>query len=78
MGQIMVGSWKIVFAYLENQSSPFLGAKKIPSRVTCLVEQAEHCNQPVGIIVDRCVATTIARAVPIILINNIKQNIWLW
>ena len=50
---------------------------KIPSKVTCLVEQAEHHNLPLGIIVNRCVATTKARAMPIILINTTKQNIWL-
>ena len=43
---------------------------KIPSKVTCLVEQAEHHNLPLGIIVNSCV--------PIILISTTKQNIWLW
>ena len=51
---------------------------KIHSKVTCLVKQAEHHNLPLGIVMDRCVATSKARAVPIILINTTKQNIWLW
>ena len=51
---------------------------KIPSKMTCLVEQAEHFNLPLGIIVNRCVAKTKARSVPIILNNTTKQNIWLW
>ena len=44
--------------------------------MTCLVEQAENNNLPLGIIVNRCMITTKARAVPIILSNTIKQNIW--
>ena len=51
--------------------------KKIPSKVTCLVEQAEHYNLPLGIIVNRCVAKVKVRSMPIILINTTKQNIWL-
>ena len=49
----------------------------IPSKVTCLFEQAEHHNLPTGITVNRCMATTKARPAPIILINTTKQNIWL-
>ena len=45
--------------------------------MTCPVDQAEHHNLPLGIIVNRCVAKTKARSVPIILINTNKQNIWL-
>ena len=43
----------------------------------CLVEQAEHHNLPQGIVVNRCVATVKSRSVPVILINTIKQNVWL-
>ena len=50
---------------------------KIPSKVTCLVEQAEHHNLPLGIMVNRCVAKIKARSMPIISINTTKQNIWL-
>ena len=42
------------------------------------MEQAEHHNLPLGIIVNRCVATTKARAMPIILINTTILNIWLY
>ena len=51
---------------------------KIPSKTTCLVEQAQHHNLPLGIVINRCVATTKARSVPIILVNTIKQNVWIW
>ena len=51
---------------------------KIPSKVACLVEQAEHHNLPLGITVNRWVAKVKARSMPIILINTTKWNIWLW
>ena len=42
------------------------------------MEQAEHHNLPLGIIVNRCVAKTKVRSVPIILINTTKEKLWLW
>ena len=44
----------------------------------CVVEHAEHHNLPLGIIVNRCVASVKARSMPLILINTTKHNIWLW
>ena len=41
------------------------------------MEQAEHYNLPLGIIVNRCVAKVKVRSMPIILINTTKRNIWL-
>ena len=51
---------------------------KIQPKAVCLVEQAEHYNLPLGIVVNRCVAKVKARSMPVILINTTKQNIWLW
>ena len=51
---------------------------KIPPKPTCLVEQAQHHNLPLGIVSNRCAATTKARSVPIILVNTTKQNVWIW
>ena len=51
---------------------------KIPPKTTCLVEQAQHHNLPLGIVINRCVATTKARSVPAILVNTTKQNVWTW
>ena len=48
---------------------------KIPPKTTCLVEQAQHHNLALGIVINRCVATTKARSVPIILVNTTKQNV---
>ena len=50
---------------------------KIPSKLTCLVEQAQHHNLPPGIVVNRCLATTKARSVPVILVNTTRQNVWI-
>ena len=41
------------------------------------VEQAEHHNLPLGIVVNRCVAKVKSRSMPVILINTTKQNVWL-
>ena len=51
---------------------------KIPSKLTCLVEQAQHHNLPPGIVINRCMATTKARSVPVILVNTNRQNVWIW
>ena len=51
---------------------------KIPPKTTCLVEQAQHHNLPLGIVINRCVATAKTRSVPIILVNTTKQNVWIW
>ena len=70
---------KILFVSQGSQSSQFWGhSSKIPSQITCQVEQAKHPNLPLGIIVNRCVVTVKARAGPIILINTTRQNIWIW
>ena len=45
--------------------------------MTCLVEQAQHHNLPPGIVINRCVATTKARSVPVILVNTNRQNVWI-
>ena len=43
----------------------------------CLVEQAEHHNLPLDIVVNRCVTKVKERSVSVILINTTKGNIWL-
>ena len=51
---------------------------KISPKITCLVEQAQHHNLPPGIVINRCVATTKASSVPVILVNTKRQNVWIW
>ena len=41
------------------------------------MEQAQHHNLPPGIVINRCVATTKARSVPVILVNTNRQNVWI-
>ena len=78
-GQMIVRSRKNPVCISVNSVFMVLGCtNKIPSKVTYLVEQPEYHNLLLGIIINRCVATTKARAVPIIIINTTKQNIWLW
>ena len=63
----------------SNSAITVLGwTNKIPSKITCLVEQAQHHNLLLGIVINRHLATTKARSVPVILINTTKQNVWIW
>ena len=41
------------------------------------MEQAKHHNLPPGIVINRCLATTKARSVPVILVNTTRQNVWI-
>ena len=41
------------------------------------MEQAQHHNLPPGIVINRCVDTTKARSVPVILVNTNRQNVWI-
>ena len=50
---------------------------KLPSRITCIVEQVEHHNLPLGIVINRCVATLKARSILVILINTNRYNVWI-
>ena len=50
---------------------------KLPSRITCLVEQVEHQNLPLGIVINRCVAIPKARSIPVLLINTNRYNVWI-
>ena len=49
---------------------------KLPPRITCLVEQAEHHNLPLGIVINWCVAIPKARTIPVIIINTNRYNVW--
>ena len=41
------------------------------------MEQAQHHKLPPGIVINRCVATTKGRSVPVILFNTNRQNVWI-
>ena len=50
---------------------------KIPPRITCLVEQVEDHNLPLGIVINQCVAMPKARTIPVIIINTNRYNVWI-
>ena len=75
IGQVTIGSKKNPVCILGNPVITVPGhINKIPSKITCLIEWAKHHNLPLGIVINRCVATTRAKGVPVILINTIKHN----
>ena len=79
IGQVMVGSKQNPVCIPSNSALTVLGqTNKILSKLTCLVEQAQHHNLHPGIVINRCVATTKARSVPVILVNTNRQNVWIW
>ena len=79
IGQVTIGSKQNPVCIPSNSALTVLGqTSKIPSKLTCLVEQAQHHNLPPGIVINRCMATTKARSVPVILVNTNRQNVWIW
>ena len=80
MGKVIVGS-KPALLYMPGNSTIIVqGVTKIlhgATCSTCLVEQAAHSNLPFGIIVNRCLAHTNSKSVPVILVNTNSKNIWI-
>ena len=74
----MIGTKQQPICVPGNSTITILGCtSKIPPRVTCLVEQAEHHNLPLGIVINQCLATPKARSIPAILINTDRYNVWI-
>ena len=79
IGQITIGAKQNPVCVPGNSAITVPGqTNKIPPKTTCLVEQAQHHNLPLGIVIKRCMATTKAMSVPVILVNTTKQNVWIW
>ena len=79
IGQVTIGSTLNPVCVPSNSALTVLGqTNKIPSKLACLVEQAQHHNLPPGIVINKCMATTKARSVPVILVNTKRQNVWIW
>ena len=79
IGQVIFGSKQNPVCIHSNSALTVPGqTSKTPSKLTCLVEQAQHHNLPPGIVINRCVAITKARSVPVILVNTNRQNVWIW
>ena len=76
--QVTVGSKQNPVCIPGNSALTVSGqTNKIPLKLTCLMEQAQHHNLPPGIVINRCLATTKARSVPVILVNTSRQNVWI-
>ena len=50
---------------------------KLPPRITCLVEQVEHHNLLLGIVINWYVAMPKARTIPVIIIHTNRYNVWI-
>ena len=62
----------------SNSTITILGCtSKLPFRITCLVEQVEHHNLLLGIVINRCMATPKVRSIPVILIKTNRYNVWI-
>ena len=62
----------------RNSTITILGCtNKLPPRITCLVEQVEHHNLPLGMVINWCMAIPKARSIPVILINTNRYNVWI-
>ena len=76
IGQVTIGSKQNPVCVPGNSALTVPGqTSKIPSKLTCLVEQAQHYNLPPGKVINRCMATTKARSVPVILVNTNWKNV---
>ena len=78
IGKVTIGSRKNPIYIPVNLVITVPGhTTKIQPKAVFLVEQAEHQNLPLGIVVNRSVAKVKSRSMPVILINTTKRNVLL-
>ena len=78
IGQVTIGTKQQPICILGISTITLLGCtNKLPPRITCLVEQAEHHNIPLGKVINWCVAMPKARTIPVIIINTNRYNVWI-
>ena len=71
IGQVTIGTKQQPICIPSNSTITIPGCtSKLLSRITSLVEQAEHHILPLGIVINRGMATSEARSIPVILINT--------
>ena len=71
IGQVTIGTKQQSICIPGNSTITILGCtNKLPPKVTCLVEKAEHHNLLLGIVINWCIAIPKARTIPIIIINT--------
>ena len=62
MGQVTIGNKQQPISIPRNSTITILGhTNKLQPRITCLVEQAEHHNLALGIVINQCMAILKAR-----------------
>ena len=77
IGQVKIGNRQQPICIPGNSAITIPGhTNKLPPRTTHLVEQADHHNLLLGIVVNQCMAIPKARAIPIILITTKRFNVW--
>ena len=78
IGQVKIGTKQQPICIPRNSTITILGCtNKLPPRITCLVEQAEHHNLMLGIVINQCVTMPKARSIPVIIINTNRYNVWI-
>ena len=78
IGQVVIGNKQQPICIPGNSTITILGCtSKVPPRITCLVEQGEHYNQPLGMVINQCMVIPKARSIPVILINTNRYNVWI-
>ena len=78
IGQVTIGTKQQPICIPGNSTITIPGCtSKLPSRITCLVEQVEHHNLPLGIVINRYMAMPKARLIPVVLINTNRYNVWI-
>ena len=78
IGQVTIGTKQQPICIPGNCTITILGCtNKLPSKVTCLVEQVEHYNLPLCIVINWCMAILKARTIPVIIINTNRYNVWI-
>ena len=78
IGQVTIGTKQQPICIPGNSTITILGhTNKPPPRIICLVEQAEHHNLLLGIVINWCMAMPKARTIPVIIINTNRYNVWI-
>ena len=76
IGQVTIGDKQQPICIPGNSTITIMGCTNwLPSKVTCLVEQAEHHNLLHGIVINQCMAMPKARTIPVIIINTNRYNV---
>ena len=72
----MIGTKQQLICIHGNSTITIPGCtNKLSPRITCLVEQVEHHNLLLGIMINQCMAILKARNIPVIIVNTSRYNV---